>query len=245
MFSPTIQNLINNSGRTEAMSRASQLIRYVDNFNKQVNPTEAENVQTTSPKFSQVLQESIGDDYRFRDTGATKAVFGTLVRPKNKLSALTDSISNVTGVSASSATSATTGAKKTYSKQEISDIISKISAKHGVNEKLVRALIRQESGFNPKVVSKAGATGLMQLMPSTAKGLGVTNAYDAEQNIYGGTKYLKGLLDRFDNNKELALAAYNAGPNAVKKYKGIPPYAETQNYVKSIMKSYDKFKGGV
>ena len=86
--------------------------------------------------------------------------------------------------------------------------------------------------------------GLMQLMPSTAQGLGVKNAYDAEQNIMGGTKYLKGLMDRFDNNKSLALAAYNAGPNAVKKYGGIPPYMETQNYVKSVLSNYDKMKGG-
>ena len=86
--------------------------------------------------------------------------------------------------------------------------------------------------------------GLMQLIPGTAQGLGVKNAYDAEQNIMGGTKYLKGLMDRFDNNKSLALAAYNAGPNAVKKYGGIPPYMETQNYVKSVLSNYDKMKGG-
>jgi len=129
------------------------------------------------------------------------------------------------------------------SRAEIDNLIEEYSAKNGLDADFVKAVVRQESGFNPNAKSKCGAMGLMQLMPSTAKGLGVTNAFDAEQNIYGGTKYLKGLLDRFGNNKELALAAYNAGPNAVKKYKGIPPYAETQNYVKSIMKSYDKLKG--
>ncbi|MCM1003334.1 MAG: lytic transglycosylase domain-containing protein, partial [Candidatus Gastranaerophilales bacterium] len=98
--------------------------------------------------------------------------------------------------------------------------------------------------FNPNATSHCGAMGLMQLMPATAQGLGVTNAYDAEQNIEGGTKYLKGLMDRFGNDKSLALAAYNAGPNAVKKYGGIPPYAETQNYVKSVLGKYEKFKGG-
>ena len=142
------------------------------------------------------------------------------------------------------ANKAPTSTNANASRAEIDSLIEEYSAKNGLDADFVKAVVRQESGFNPKATSKCGAMGLMQLMPATAKGLGVTNAYDAEQNIYGGTKYLKGLLDRFDNNKELALAAYNAGPNAVKKYKGIPPYAETQNYVKSIMKSYDKFNGG-
>lgn len=129
------------------------------------------------------------------------------------------------------------------SRSEINDLISKYSDKNGLDEDFVKAVINQESGFNPNATSKCGAMGLMQLMPSTAEGLGVKNAYDAEQNIEGGTKYLKGLMDRFNNDKSLALAAYNAGPNAVKKYGGIPPYAETQNYVKSILSKYDKMKG--
>ena len=129
------------------------------------------------------------------------------------------------------------------SRSEIDDLIAKYSDKTGLDEDFVKAVINQESGFNPNATSKCGAMGLMQLMPSTAQGLGVTNAYDAEQNIEGGTKYLKGLMDRFNNDKSLALAAYNAGPNAVKKYGGIPPYAETQNYVKSVLSRYDKMKG--
>lgn len=129
------------------------------------------------------------------------------------------------------------------SRSEINDLISKYSDKNGLDEDFVKAVINQESGFNPNATSKCGAMGLMQLMPSTAQGLGVKDAYDVEQNIEGGTKYLKGLMDRFNNDKSLALAAYNAGPNAVKKYGGIPPYAETQNYVKSILSKYDKMKG--
>jgi len=129
------------------------------------------------------------------------------------------------------------------SRSEINDLISKYSDKTGLDEDFVKAVINQESGFNPNATSKCGAMGLMQLMPATAQGLGVTNAYDAEQNIEGGTKYLKGLMDRFNNDKSLALAAYNAGPNAVKKYGGIPPYAETQNYVKSVLSKYDRMKG--
>ena len=129
------------------------------------------------------------------------------------------------------------------SRSEINELIDKYSEQAGLDVDFVKAVINQESGFNPNATSKCGAMGLMQLMPGTAQGLGVTNAYDPEQNIQGGTKYLKGLLDRFDNNKSLALAAYNAGPNAVKKYGGIPPYQETQNYVKSVLARYDKSKG--
>lgn len=131
----------------------------------------------------------------------------------------------------------------TASRSEINELIEKYADKNGLDSDFVKAVIKQESGFNPNATSHCGAMGLMQLMPSTAQGLGVTNAYDAEQNIQGGTKYLKGLMDRFDNNKSLALAAYNAGPNAVKKYGGIPPYAETQNYVKKVLSNYDSMKG--
>ena len=129
------------------------------------------------------------------------------------------------------------------SRAEINNLIDKYASESGLDVDFVKAVINQESGFNPNATSKCGAMGLMQLMPGTAKGLGVTNAYDPAQNIQGGTKYLKGLMDRFDNNKSLALAAYNAGPNAVKKYGGIPPYQETQNYVKSVLARYDKIKG--
>ena len=129
------------------------------------------------------------------------------------------------------------------SRSEIDNLVSKYAERNGLDEDFVKAVINQESGFNPNATSKCGAMGLMQLMPSTAQGLGVVNAYDAEQNIEGGTKYLKGLMDRFGNDKSLALAAYNAGPNAVKKYGGIPPYAETQNYVKNVLSKYDSLKG--
>ena len=129
------------------------------------------------------------------------------------------------------------------SKTEINELIEKYASQTGLDSDFVKAVINQESGFNPNATSKCGAMGLMQLMPGTAQGLGVTNAYDPEQNIQGGTKYLKGLMDRFDNNKSLALAAYNAGPNAVKKYGGIPPYQETQNYVKNVLGKYERMKG--
>jgi len=135
------------------------------------------------------------------------------------------------------------GVNSKASHGEIDQLIDKYSAQNSLDPDFVKAVVKQESGFNPNAKSHCGAMGLMQLMPATAQGLGVTDAYDAEQNIYGGTKYLKGLMDRFDNNKELALAAYNAGPNAVKKYNGVPPYKETQNYVKSVMAAYGQYKG--
>jgi hypothetical protein len=122
----------------------------------------------------------------------------------------------------------------------IDEAVDKASKKYGVEKKLIMAVIKQESGFNPSAESSAGAMGLMQLMPSTASSLGVTDAYNVEQNVDGGTKYLSKLLDMYGNSKELALAAYNAGPGAVAKYDGIPNYKETQNYVRKVMQSYNK-----
>jgi len=125
---------------------------------------------------------------------------------------------------------------------EISAVIKEASEKYGVEEALIRAVIKQESGFNPQAVSWCGAQGMMQLMPDTAKDLGVNDPMNPRDNIMGGVKYLKEQLDRFGGDPRKALAAYNAGPGAVIKYNGIPPYNETQNYVKNIMAMYEDYK---
>ncbi|MBV8490594.1 MAG: lytic transglycosylase domain-containing protein [Candidatus Eremiobacteraeota bacterium] len=137
------------------------------------------------------------------------------------------------------------GAPAPVAPEEIDRLVSANSAAWNVDPSLIKAIIANESGFNANATSDAGAQGLMQLMPGTAQGLGVTDSYDPAQNVWGGTRYIKGLLDRFGGNMQLAVAAYNAGPNAVERYNGVPPYAETQNYVQNVLSSYEKYKSQV
>lgn len=121
--------------------------------------------------------------------------------------------------------------------------INTLAAKHGVEPALAHAVITVESAYRSDVVSSKGAIGLMQLMPNTASYLNVTDPFDSKQNIDGGIRYLKELLKRFNNDTTLALAAYNAGPNAVNKYGNtVPPYAETQNYVQRVISYRDKYR---
>jgi soluble lytic murein transglycosylase-like protein len=156
---------------------------------------------------------------------------GTLVLSDRKLdgSAITYRVPDAQGIRA---TTPLTSAK--YG-QEFDSIVQETAARHSLRPALVRAVIQVESGFNPRARSPKGAMGLMQLMPATARDLGVRDPYDPADNIRGGVAYLRSLIDRYDGNEDLALAAYNAGAEAVDRHgKTIPPYQETQNYVKRV-----------
>jgi soluble lytic murein transglycosylase-like protein len=121
---------------------------------------------------------------------------------------------------------------------QLQSLVNDASARNGVAPALVNAVVMAESGGNPAAVSNAGAQGLMQLMPATSASCGIGNAFDPVENVDCGTRYLHGLLQRYNNNVELAVAAYNAGPGAVDQYHGVPPYAETQTYVARVLTAY-------
>lgn len=131
-----------------------------------------------------------------------------------------------------------TNANKRVTTAEINAIVKEAATRYGVDEKLIHAIIKMESNYNPNAVSRAGAVGLMQLMPATARSVGVTDPFDIRQNIFGGTAYFSKMLKSHQGDIKLALAAYNAGPGNVKKYGGIPPFKETQNYIRKVLNYY-------
>ncbi|MDO8426622.1 MAG: lytic transglycosylase domain-containing protein [Deltaproteobacteria bacterium] len=132
---------------------------------------------------------------------------------------------------------------KNISKKKYDDIIYNMAAKYGIDPTLVKAIVKAESDFDAKAVSTKGARGLMQLMPETSRRMGVRDIHDPEDNVEGGIRYLSKLLKMFNWQVPLAVAAYNAGENAVLKYGAIPPYSETQTYVKRVLYYYDTYKG--
>jgi soluble lytic murein transglycosylase-like protein len=135
---------------------------------------------------------------------------------------------------------------KDANRKRFASKIAEVASRYQVPEALVHAVIAIESAYDPNAISRAGAVGLMQLMPATAKRYGVANRRNPSANLTGGTRYLKDLLLRFDSNLELALAGYNAGENAVEKFGNqIPPFDETQNYVRKVMKLYSQHSAGI
>jgi soluble lytic murein transglycosylase-like protein len=126
--------------------------------------------------------------------------------------------------------------------QSMKEVINSISSRHHLDPDLINSVIHAESGFNPKAVSPRGARGLMQLMPRTASQMGVANSFDPQANVEGGTRYLRQLLERYNFDLIKALAAYNAGPQRVEQYHGVPPYYETQAYVARIVRDFNRKK---
>ena len=243
MFSEMIQGLLNSGGKAAAMQRAAQLNNYARNVDRQLNPQQslnsiyppgADNVTS----FEKVMAST------------TQTNFGSLLLNPNSLNVKGNvydgdiDTSGITNATLRKAIEEVNDATRKYNPQgspekaQLLSMINKVARDNGVDEKLVQALIKQESGFNPNAKSKVGAMGLMQLMPATAKAMGVNDPYNATQNVEGGVKYLKSMLNKYNGNVILALAAYNAGPGAVDKYSGVPPYKETQNYVKNILANY-------
>lgn len=245
MFSEMIQGLLNSGGKSAAMQRAAQLNNYSKNVDRHLNPSINGSLDTIYPTSSDSVQS-----FEKVLSNTQNVNFGSLLLNPNSLN-VNGSIYNnndITNATLRRAIQEVNDATRIYNpdavtsgsnkKSQLLDMINQVANKHGVDERLVQALIKQESGFNPNAKSKAGAMGLMQLMPSTAKALGVADPLNPTQNVEGGVKYLKSMLNKYNGNVILALAAYNAGPNAVDRYSGVPPYKETQNYVKNILANY-------
>jgi soluble lytic murein transglycosylase-like protein len=191
-------------------------------------------VDTVLARVSQ-LQQLIGVAVP-QPQGATSSTFATQLA-----TATTAAASPATATTATSGY-LSTGASELPAGTPYGAEITAAAKKHGIDPALLAGLVKQESGFDPNAGSSAGARGLTQLMPATAAGLGVTNVLDPIQNLDGGAKYLRQQLDAFGGDVTRALAAYNAGPGAVQRYGGVPPYAETQNYVRIVQANAAQYR---
>ncbi|WP_326929558.1 lytic transglycosylase domain-containing protein [Bacillus cihuensis] len=188
---------------------------------------------TSNGMFQQLLSEFITKDPSVQSDMQTLGTVYDKISEGSSLNGLSNQLP--INISPSLPTTFNTGA---IEKTDYDHIIREAALRYNIPEKLIKSVILQESNFNTLAKSHAGASGLMQLMPTTAKDLGVTNIFDPIQNIMAGSKYLSNMLNRYNGDTKLALAAYNAGPGNVDKHNGIPPFKETQNYVQKVMKSY-------
>jgi len=212
-----------------------------------IDPAAMTGIVTYTPKLYESDGADAGDITQEQSTSAAPP-FGDLDALERRFSAMIASLTKQLAAFESSFSRAMGDLVKSYRAatpaavparpSNFATTIAEAGKRNELDPALLSAVIRQESGFQPRAVSSAGAIGLMQLMPQTARELGVRDPFDPEQNVDGGARYLRGLIDRYHGRLDLALAAYNAGPGAVDKYGGVPPYPETRAYVKNILSSY-------
>lgn len=198
----------------------------------------SEQTGSSSSMFNSMLEEILG-----QSTSSPNSLLETTLGSHNLHYSGANQVflpSTLTeALAASKQSSPSTIKSVTSPSKNYKDMIKQAAEKFELPERLISSIIQHESNFNSDAVSHAGAEGLMQLMPGTAKFLGVKNSFDPEQNITGGARYLRQMLNQFNGNIEHALAAYNAGPGNVRKHGGVPPFKETQNYVQKVLNTYN------
>ena len=190
----------------------------------------------TASRYSNLVYWS-SKDHKWKPI--PRASSSTMRAARQAAQEVSDYVAKTPATSTTGGTKSASGVKpESLPSPDVDSLIQTAATRHGVDPNLVRAIVRVESNFNPKAVSSKGAMGLMQLMPGTARSLSVTNAFDPNQNVDAGVRHFKSLLDSYHGNVELSLAAYNAGSGAVRRNKGVPPYRETQAYVRKITQMY-------